>query len=91
MIVLYELNDIKKVDQRLITSMKSCRLNLHRFGAKFTANAAHAYFLAHEREDMVKDREEFYTITDDFVPQWKISKFNSIILICTYCFSFEFL
>jgi hypothetical protein len=91
----YELNDTTKVDQRLVRSTASCRLDLRRFGAKFTANAARPYFLGHEREDVIQDREEFvkyfvqnehqfYTITDDIIPQWKIPKVNPIILICMY-------
>jgi hypothetical protein len=97
----YEFNDIKTVDQRHIRSIESCRLDLRRCGAKFTTNAARPYFLQHEREDVVKDPEEFvkyvaqnehhfYTTPLHFVPQWKISTFNPIIIICLYCFSVEF-
>jgi hypothetical protein len=76
-------------------------LDLRQFDAKFTANAAHPYFLRHESEELVKDPEEFvkcfaqnehhfYTTKIDFVSQWKIPTFNPIILICVHCFSFEF-
>ncbi|CAF4874655.1 unnamed protein product [Rotaria socialis] len=78
----YELNNLKKVDQRLARSVESCKLDLRRFGAKFTANSSRPYFLGHEREGVVKHRKEFvkyfiereqnfYTITNDAVPQWK--------------------
>ncbi|CAF3198693.1 unnamed protein product [Rotaria socialis] len=79
----YELNNLKKIDQQLVRSVESCRLDLRRFGVKFTANSSRPYFLGHEREDVVKHRQEFvkyfiereqlfYTITNDAVPQWRI-------------------
>ena len=89
----YELNNTKKVDQGFIRSIASCKLDLRRFGAKFTTNAGRPYFLGHEREDVVKYREEFvkyfvknedyfYTITNDSEPEWKISTIHPTILIC---------
>jgi len=89
----YELNDMKKVDQGFVRSVESCKLDLRRFGAKFTANAARPYFLGHEREDVVQHREEFvkyfvrnedhfYTITNDPLPQWKTPTVHPAILIC---------
>ncbi|CAF3533384.1 unnamed protein product [Rotaria socialis] len=76
----YELNNLKKIDQQLVRTVESCRLDLRRFGVKFTANSSRPYFLGHEREDVVKHRQEFvkyfiereqhfYTITNDAVPQ----------------------
>ncbi|CAF4259330.1 unnamed protein product [Rotaria magnacalcarata] len=53
----YELNNLKKVDQRLVRSIESCKLDLRRFGAKFTANSSRPYFLGHEQEDVVKHRK----------------------------------
>ncbi|CAF4729265.1 unnamed protein product, partial [Rotaria magnacalcarata] len=48
----YELNNLEKVDQRLVRSVERCKLDLRRFGAKFTANSSRSYFLGHEREDV---------------------------------------
>ncbi|CAF3413347.1 unnamed protein product [Rotaria socialis] len=89
----YELNNLKKVDQRLARSVESCKLDLRRFGAKFTANSSRPYFLGHEREDVVKHRKEFvkyfiereqhfYTITNDAVPQWKTPTTTPAVLLC---------
>ncbi|CAF3567601.1 unnamed protein product, partial [Rotaria socialis] len=88
----YELNNPKKIDQQLVRSVESCRLGLRRFGVKFTANSSRPYFLGHEREDMVKHRQEFvkyfiereqhfYTITNDAVPQWRIPTTAPTILL----------
>ncbi|CAF4582330.1 unnamed protein product, partial [Rotaria socialis] len=44
----YELNNLKKVDQQLVRSVESCRLDLRRFSVKFTANSSRPYFLGHE-------------------------------------------
>ncbi|CAF3648821.1 unnamed protein product [Rotaria socialis] len=79
--------------QRLVRSVESCKLDLRRFGAKFTANSSQPYFLGHEREDVVKHRKEFvkyfiereqhsYTITNDTVPQWKTPTTKPTILLC---------
>ncbi|CAF5167870.1 unnamed protein product, partial [Rotaria magnacalcarata] len=89
----YELNNLKKVDQRLVRSIESCKLDLRRFGAKFTANSSRPYFLGHEQEDVVKHRKEFvkyfiereqhfYTIANDAVPQWKTPTMTPTILLC---------
>jgi hypothetical protein len=97
----YELNNIKKDDKRLVRSVASCKLDLRRFGAKFTANAGRPYFLGHEREDVVKHRgefvkyfiqneDQFYTITNDFVPQWKIPTAHPTILLCRRLFLYLF-
>ncbi|CAF2049469.1 unnamed protein product, partial [Rotaria magnacalcarata] len=88
----YELNNLKKIDQQFVRSVESCRLDLRRFGVKFTANSSRPYFLEHEREDVVKHRQEFvkyfiereqyfYTITNDAVPQWRISTTAPTILL----------
>ncbi|CAF3044979.1 unnamed protein product [Rotaria socialis] len=89
----YELNNLKKIDQQFVRSVESCRLDLRRFGVKFTANSSRPYFLGHEREDVVKNRQEFvkyfiereqhfYTITNDAVPQWRISTTAPTSLLC---------
>ncbi|CAF2893742.1 unnamed protein product [Rotaria sp. Silwood2] len=91
--LFYELNNEKKVDQQLVRSLESCKLDLRRFGAKYTADSSRPYFLGYEREDVVKHRKEFvkyfieheqhfYTITNDVVPQWKIPTTDPIILLC---------
>ncbi|CAF5019391.1 unnamed protein product, partial [Rotaria socialis] len=88
----YELNNLKKIDQQLVRSVESCRLDLRRFSVKFTANSSRPYFLGHEREDVVKHRQEFvkyfiereqhfYTITNDAVPQWRIPTTVPTILL----------
>ncbi|CAF5198015.1 unnamed protein product, partial [Rotaria magnacalcarata] len=75
------------------TSVESCKLDLRRFGVKFTANSSRSYFLGHEREDVVKHRQafvkyfvereqHFYTITDDAVPQWRIPTSAPTVLLC---------
>ncbi|CAF5177645.1 unnamed protein product, partial [Rotaria magnacalcarata] len=89
----YELNNLKKIDQQLVRLVESCRLDLRRFGVKFTANSSRPNFLGHEREDVVKHRQEFvkyfiepeqhfYTITNDAVPQWRIPTTAPTILLC---------
>ncbi|CAF4774426.1 unnamed protein product, partial [Rotaria sp. Silwood2] len=56
----YELTEIKKqIGDDLIRSERSCRLDLRRWGAKFDANSQRPYFEWHERDDVVKHRNEF--------------------------------
>ncbi|CAM4976508.1 unnamed protein product [Rotaria socialis] len=80
------------IDER-VRSVESCRLDLRRFSVKFTANSSRPYFLRHERQDVVKHRQEFvkyfiereqhfYTITNDAVPQWRIPTTAPTILLC---------
>ncbi|CAF1539603.1 unnamed protein product, partial [Rotaria sp. Silwood1] len=89
----YQLNNMKKVDLELVRSVGSCKLDLRRFGAKYTANVGRPYYLGHERSDVIKHREQFvkyflqnedcfYTITDDSSPQWKFPKGRAIVLLC---------
>jgi hypothetical protein len=78
----------------LIRSEKSCRLDLRRWGAKFEANSQRPHFEGHERDDVVKHRNEFinyflaykdyyYTITDDEIPMLNFPTQNlHRILIC---------
>ncbi|CAF4428758.1 unnamed protein product, partial [Rotaria sp. Silwood2] len=52
--LFYELNNQKKVDQQLVRSLESCKLDLRRFGAKYTADSSRPYFLGlHEKENTV--------------------------------------
>ena len=56
----YELTGTqKKSSDDLIRSERSCRLDLRRWGAKFEANTQRPYFESHEREDVIKHRNEF--------------------------------
>ena len=97
----YELNNVQKVDQRLVRSVESGKLDLRRFGAKFRANSSRPYFLGHERKDAVKHREQFVkyfieegnhfnTIRNDAAPRWKTPTTAPTILLCK-CFSFLYL
>ena len=56
----YELTGTQnKSSDDLIRSERSCRLDLRRWGAKFEANTQRPYVESHEREDVVKHRNEF--------------------------------
>jgi hypothetical protein len=90
-----ELNDIdEQVGGGYIRSERSCQLDLRRWGAKFEANAQRSYFEGHERDDVVKHRNEFinyflehkdfyHTITDGETPAWSLPvKSPQRILIC---------
>ncbi|CAF1182633.1 unnamed protein product [Didymodactylos carnosus] len=55
----YEITNTKKVATGLIRSVGSWRLDIRHFGVKYTGNQGRPYFLGHEREDVVKHREEF--------------------------------
>ncbi|CAF1215810.1 unnamed protein product, partial [Didymodactylos carnosus] len=80
----YELTGIKKqIGDDLIRSKRSCRPDLRRWGAKFETNSQRPYFEGHERDDVVKHRNEFinyflahkdfyYTVTDGEIPMWNI-------------------
>ncbi|CAF1124050.1 unnamed protein product [Didymodactylos carnosus] len=84
----YEVTDtIKDNNANLVRSQQSCRLNLHRWGARFESNSQRPYFEGHERVDVVQDRQSFiqyfidrkdhyYTIPDDEKPLWKMPKQN---------------
>ena len=56
----YELTGTqKKSSHHLIRSERICRLDQRRWGAKFEANTQRPYCESHEREDVVKHRNEF--------------------------------
>lgn len=90
----HELNDTGDESSGLyVRSERSCRLDLRRWGAKFEANAQRPYFEGHEREDVVKHRNEFinyflerkafyYTITDGEIPTWNTPVKNPRVLLC---------
>ena len=91
----YELTEIPKTSgDSLIRSERSCRLDLRRWGAKFDANSQRPYFEGHERDDVVKHRNEFikyflqqqdyyYRITDGETPMWQVPTQNPPrIIIC---------
>jgi hypothetical protein len=89
----YEINDLRKVDEKLVRSIDSCRLDLRSFGAKFMANKSRPYFLRHERDDVVKDQNEFvqyffkqkpnyYSLSNDPSPQWVTTRHQPAMLFC---------
>ncbi|CAF3407145.1 unnamed protein product [Rotaria socialis] len=88
----YELTQTSKLDDALVRSVESCRLDLRRWGAKFQPNTQRPYFEGHESQDVITHRQEFisyflqrkdlyYTITDGDQPVWKIPSHNPSILI----------
>ncbi|CAF1539367.1 unnamed protein product, partial [Rotaria sp. Silwood1] len=84
----YELIGIQRqAGDDFIRSERICRLDLRRWGAKFEANSQRPYFEGHERDDVVKHRNEFinyflarkdsyYTITDGDQPMWNMPTQN---------------
>lgn len=91
----YMLTGIKKdSDDSLIRSVKSCRLDLRRWGARFESNSQRPYFEGHERQDVVQHRTTFlqyflrkkhsyYLISDGMQPKWQIPTAGTpTILIC---------
>jgi hypothetical protein len=58
--------------------VQSCRLNLRRFGAEFTANSGRAYFLGHEREGVVEHREEFINYFAQREDHFYTSRYSAI-------------
>ncbi|CAF4025243.1 unnamed protein product [Rotaria sp. Silwood2] len=93
----YELTGIEKQpNDDLIRSERSCRLDLRRWGAKFEANSQRPYFEGHERDDVVKHRNEFinyflthkdfyYTITDGETPIWNMPTQNPHRILIWEC------
>ena len=91
----YILTDIKKdPNDLLIRSVRSYRLDLRRWGARFKSNSQRPYFEGHERSDVVQHRIQFlqhflskkdsyYLTSDDAQPQWQMPTVGSpTILIC---------
>jgi hypothetical protein len=54
-----EVNHIHQIESDLVRSVKSCRLDLRRWGARFDLNSTRPYFEGHERPDAVAHHEEF--------------------------------
>ncbi|CAF3183466.1 unnamed protein product, partial [Rotaria sp. Silwood2] len=88
----YEITQTSKVNASLVRSAESCRLDLRRWGAKFQSNSQRPYFEGHERDDVVKHRQEFisyflerkdryYTISEDEQPQWNLPTGKPCVLI----------
>ena len=48
-----------QVEDKLIRSEESCRVDLKKWGAKWDKNKNRPYFEGHEREDVVAKRKEF--------------------------------
>ena len=89
----YEINETVKNDSGYVRSVESCRLDLRRFGAKFTASKNRPYFLGHERPDVIQERQKFinyfvqhqkrfYSLSDDAKPDWLNPSEQPTILIC---------
>ena len=91
----YKLTGIKKdPNNSLIRSVRSCRLDLRRWGARFESNSQRPYFEGHERQDVVQDRTKFlqhflsrqdlyYLISEGSQPQWQLPTIETpTILIC---------
>ena len=89
----HEITGVSKTDATFVRSLNSCRLDLRRFGAKYTNNKSRPYFLGHEREAVVNHRqdfvsyftrhqEHFYSLTDGDFPQWMKPTKSPCILIC---------
>ena len=89
----YEINKAVKNDSEYVRSVESRRLDLRRFGAKFTATKNRPYFLGHERPDVIQGREkfmnyfvqhqkQFYSLSDDAKPDWRNPSEQPTILIC---------
>ncbi|CAF4225149.1 unnamed protein product [Rotaria magnacalcarata] len=66
-----------------VCEVKSCRLDLRRWGARFESNSQRPYFEGHERQDVVQHRttflqyflpkkDSYYLISDDIQPKWQI-------------------
>ncbi|CAM4866046.1 unnamed protein product [Rotaria socialis] len=88
----YELTQTSKLNDTLVRSIESCRLDLRRWLAKFQPNTQRPYFEGHERQDVVTHRHEFisyflqrkdvyYTISDGDQPVWKIPAQNPCIIL----------
>jgi hypothetical protein len=89
----YEITQTSKINDSLVRSAESCRLDLRSWGAKFQPNSQRPYFEGHEREDVVKHRQEFisyflarqdryYTVSEDEQPQWNMPTGKPCVLIC---------
>ena len=91
----YELSGtVKTLDDQLVRSETSCRLDLRRWGVRFTDNKQRPYFEGHERNDVVIEREKFisyfltrrghyYTVSDGEQPMWCMPTVaKPCVLIC---------
>ncbi|CAF4994978.1 unnamed protein product [Rotaria sp. Silwood1] len=80
----YMLTSIKKdSNDSLIRSVKSCRLDLRRWGARFESNSQRPYFEGHKRQDVVQHlttflqhflprKDSYYLISEGAQPKWQI-------------------
>ncbi|CAF1582223.1 unnamed protein product, partial [Rotaria sordida] len=76
----YEITKLQKPDNDFIRSVQTCRLYLRKWGVRFEADTGRPYYLGHERDDVVKHRQEFikysveheknfYAVTNDTNPK----------------------
>jgi hypothetical protein len=91
----YELSQTaKNLDDKLVRSETSCRLDLRRWGVRFTDNKQRPYFEGHERNDVVVERKKFIsyflsrqahycTVNDGEQPMWRMPTVpKPCVLIC---------
>lgn len=84
----------KNLDDQLICSETSCRLDSRRWGVYFSDNKQRPYFEGHERNDVVVERQKFisyfltreayyYTVKDGDLPVWCMPTASKpCVLIC---------
>jgi len=91
----YQLYDVKKIDDSVVRSVESLRLDLKRWGIHYSSNKVRPYFLGHERIDVVEHRKkiidyfiqnenDYYRLSDGDNPVW-ISPIgrSPTIMLCT--------
>jgi hypothetical protein len=90
----YEISNLNKSDDELVRSVRSCRLDLKRWGARYEANANRPFFEGHERVDVQAHRQQFihhflnnkdnyYIVSPGENPYWNAPKTPTrTILIC---------
>ena len=89
----YILTGDTKGDQPLVRSPQSLRLDLRRWGIRYSANKIRPYWIGHERDDVVDHRrrfvdyfssreDDYYTVTPGEDPKWilPVSSDPAIIL-----------
>lgn len=97
----YELYDVQKVDDSLVRSVESLRLDLRRWGIHYSSNKARPYFLGHERIDVVEHRKgmidyfiqnenNYYRVSDGDNPVWISPTGSSPTIMICMCLIFCF-
>lgn len=89
----YDVTGTTKMNDDLIRSQGSCRLDLRRWGATFEKNSQRPYFEGHERADVVKHREDFtsyfvnrmnhyYSVSPGDQPIWQYPSLKPCVALC---------